>query len=503
MELYPGAVIAGRYRIDRKIGSGGMGEVWAGENVAIGVRVALKTLLPAAAKNLQIVARFRREAQLLGRLRSERVARVLDFIDDREAGLCLVMDYVDGEVLGEVLLSRRLGIEEAVDVGLDIVSALCDLHRVRVVHRDLKPDNIILEPIVGGRRRAVIVDLGVGRVEASDPTGEDSVTSITHVDTAVGTLPYMAPEQLLSSSTATASADVYAVGAILFRAVSGEQVFVDADDGIAARLKLFGEAPPLTLARVDRVARGFASVVARALRRQPDQRFASAEEMRSELQALQDLARATALDLDANTEEALPISSFGILPSLSGPPTDVAPPLLPTPSAAPRTTPSPAQPEEAPKPSLDGPTGEPTRLMSRVSRPFGDLFQDDTTQSSAASPASQGLPRVDPPASSEAASDPRTMSSPRLTRPTVLSPELGPATAPVADTLVVPPTVDVAPTVDAPPPARTVPLRTAVLGLVAALAVGTAIGFEAHRLLSQGPAHAGDAQTGETKTRSR
>src|SRR5580704_10196850 len=100
MELYPGAVIAGRYRVDRKIGSGGMGEVWAGENVAIGVRVALKTLLPAAAVDRQIVARFRREAHLLGRLRSERVARVVDFIEDPEVGLLLVMDYVDGEGLG-------------------------------------------------------------------------------------------------------------------------------------------------------------------------------------------------------------------------------------------------------------------------------------------------------------------------------------------------------------------------------------------------------------------
>ncbi len=309
MELRPGAVIAGRYRIDRKIGSGGMGEVWAGENVAIGVRVALKTLLPAAALDAQIVARFRREAQLLGRLRSDRVARVVDFIEDRQVGLCLVMDYVEGELLGDVLLARRLGIEEALDVGVDIVSALCDLHRARVVHRDLKPDNIILEPLPGGGGRAVIVDLGVSRLDAG-PSSEE-MTSITQVDTAVGTLPYMAPEQLLSSSTATASADVYAVGAILFRAVSGDQVFGD-DDGLAARRKLSGEAPPLSLRRVDRLATGLTAVVARALRRHPEERFSSAEAMLRELTALQDLARATALDLDANTEEALPPSALAL-----------------------------------------------------------------------------------------------------------------------------------------------------------------------------------------------
>src|SRR5271167_4944838 len=103
MELYPGAVVAGRYRLERKIGAGGMGEVWAGEHVNIGVRVALKTLLPAAALDRRLVARFRREAQLLGRMRSDRVARVVDFVEDRQFGLVLVMDFVEGELLGSVL----------------------------------------------------------------------------------------------------------------------------------------------------------------------------------------------------------------------------------------------------------------------------------------------------------------------------------------------------------------------------------------------------------------
>ena len=299
MELCPGAVIAGRYRIDRKIGSGGMGEVWAGEHVGIGVRVALKTLLPAAAADPQVVARFRREAQLLGRLRSDRVARVLDFIEDDPLGLVLVMDFVEGELLGSVLASRRLDVDEAVELGIDIAGALCDLHRAKVVHRDLKPDNIILEPRPDGRLRAVIVDLGVSRLD-TEPTDE-SVTSITQVDCAVGTLPYMAPEQLLSSSTATGAADLYAVGAILYRAVSGETVFGDADDALAARRKLMSEAPALRVARIDRVALGFAAVVARALKRQPEDRFESAEEMRGQLTELRDVARALAFDLDAAT----------------------------------------------------------------------------------------------------------------------------------------------------------------------------------------------------------
>lgn len=485
MELYPGAVVAGRYRFDRKIGSGGMGEVWAGEHVGIGKRVALKTLLPGAAFDRQLVARFRREAQLLGRLRSERVARVVDFVEDRQVGLLLVMDLIEGEPLGEVLLSRRMGVEEAVDLGVDLASALCDLHLARVVHRDLKPDNVILEPLAGGRRRAVIVDLGVGRLDA-DLGGEDAVTSITMVDMAVGTLPYMAPEQLLSSSTATASADVYALGAILYRAVSGEQVFGDADDAVAARRKLSGEAPPLPIGRVDRVARGFTAVVAKALRRKPEDRFESAEQILRELAMLQDLYRATSIDLEGTTEEALPISAFGVVTSLPGPSTDECPPPVVT---APPTAPSPgglspaAQSVALPAAPADEPTGGLTRRMPRPPLDDDDSFDDEATQ---IAPASQALPRAapadggsppvgsggalasQPPASGIA--DPLTVSSPSLARPTVVSPTS--------------PTLKAPTTIDEPPRGRTVALRTAVLGLIVALLAGTALGFEAHRLVT-------------------
>jgi serine/threonine protein kinase len=475
MELRPGAVIAGRYRVDRKIGAGGMGEVWSGEHVNIGVRVALKTLLPAAALDRRLVARFRREAQLLGRTRSDRVARVVDFVEDRQFGLVLVMDFVEGELLGDVLGARRLGVDETIALGVDVVSALCDLHRAKVVHRDLKPDNIILEALHGGRRRAVIVDLGVSRLDA-EPNGDDSPTSITLVDTAVGTLPYMAPEQLLSSSTATASADVYAVGAILYRAISGEQVFGE-DDALAARRKITGEAPPLSLPRVDRVALGLAAIVARALRRHPEQRFASAEEMLGELTTLQDVSRAMSFDLEAATEEALPPTSMVLAASMSAPPTASSP------HAAPSTETS----------------GEPTRRMSRPPVDEGDLFDEETQLS----PASQVLRRAaaDLEAVPIAADPARSSVSPgseapvtsqvpatRPARATVRSPvmlEAPPSPSPTMEP--VPGSLAVPPTVDEPAPPRTIRLRAALLGLLAALAAGTVLGFEAHRLVTPPP----------------
>ena len=123
----------------RKVGAGGMGEVWAGEHCDTGARVALKTLLPAAKLDHDIVARFKREAYILDRVRSEHVARVVDFITDDIHGLVLVLEFIDGESLARVLNERSLSVEEAIDLGVDLCRGLCDLHRARIVHRDLKP----------------------------------------------------------------------------------------------------------------------------------------------------------------------------------------------------------------------------------------------------------------------------------------------------------------------------------------------------------------------------
>jgi serine/threonine-protein kinase len=311
MELRPGVLIAGRFRVERKVGSGGMGEVWSGEQTALGVRVALKTLLPAAACDPQLIARFKREAYLLGRIRSDHVARVVDFVTDPEVGLVLVMEFVEGEPLSSAVASRRLGVEETIDLGLDLASGLCDLHRAHVVHRDLKPENIILQPQSDGRVRAIIVDFGVGRTVSSEEASarDEEITGITHAGMAVGTIAYMAPEQLLDSRGATGAADIYALGAILYRAASGQQVFGPLDDLDYAKKKLIAPPTALDLPRFDRAARGLQAVVARALAKNPTGRYATAEAMRQELLALRDVARSLAMDLDAPTDMA-PLSAL-------------------------------------------------------------------------------------------------------------------------------------------------------------------------------------------------
>jgi hypothetical protein len=171
-------------------------------------------------------------------------------------------------------------------------------------------------------------------------------------------------------------------------------------------------------------------------------------------------------DLEAATEEALPPSSLALIASQGAPPTASSPPPKMTPPPGSGSLPR-AHEEEAD----DESSSELTRRMSRPPTEPSDIFEEETQLS----PASQGLPRADP--VSSAPPDPMAISSQRHTRPTVLSPILAPA---------VPPTLET-PTAGGAPRGRTIPLRTAVIGLVAALAVGTAVGFEAHRLLSPSP----------------
>lgn len=306
MEVFPGAVIAERYMANRKVGMGSFGEVWEATHLAIGVKVAIKTLLPAAKSDADAVTRLRREAYFLARIQSDRVARVLDFINDETFGLVLVIEFVEGELLFDVLKARKqISVEEAVDLGDDILTGLSDFHAAKIIHRDLKPGNIIMRPLLDGRLRAIIFDFSLSRQMASKDSTEDSITNLTKSNVAVGTLEYMAPEQVLNSRQVTERSDLYAVGAILYRAVAGKHPFPGTNVELA-QTKLMADAPALRTGRDDRVALEFESFVNRAIRRKPAQRYSSALEMLDELRLIgnQIRAKSTALVDDEVTRIA-------------------------------------------------------------------------------------------------------------------------------------------------------------------------------------------------------
>ena len=300
-ELGKGAVIAGRYRVDARVGAGGMGAVYAGEHLAVGVKVALKQLLVAAAENHEVVARFRREAVFLGKIRSDHVARVLDFVTDEQYGLILVMEFIEGDPLSKILGARTLSVEETIDLGADIAAALVDLHRHHIIHRDLKPGNIIWQQLPNGQHRAVIVDFGVSRILEQGVSEDEEMTGITRADMALGTIEYMAPEQILNSRDVTPASDVYALGAILFRAHAGKHVFGEVYDAELAKKKIWTDPTPLSTGRTDKLAKGLEAVVNRALTRSPKKRYTTADEVLTELNMLRDLMKAAAFDMDTMT----------------------------------------------------------------------------------------------------------------------------------------------------------------------------------------------------------
>src|SRR5262249_17534142 len=157
---------------------------------------------------------------------------------------------VDGPSLLEVIKARRFTVEEAIDLGIDIARALREIHEANIVHRDVKPANVILKPLRDKGQRAVFVDLGVSRLLPEvDVDADELLTEILAVARAVGTVEFMAPEQILGSRTVGPAADLYALGAILFRAVSGRNVFGDVHGADLMRLKLKAESPQLVTGR--------------------------------------------------------------------------------------------------------------------------------------------------------------------------------------------------------------------------------------------------------------
>lgn len=288
-ELVSGCVLGGRYRVDKSVGRGGMGEVWAAEHVTIHTRVAVKVLLGHALCVPETVARFEREAVLLGRMNGDQVPRVFDFLVDPLYGPVLVTEFVEGESLADVL-KAPMSVEQALDLGIDLATALAEIHRAGVVHRDLKPGNVILRPRPTGKSQAVVIDLGISRLVRDRTADIHEQVAVTTGDAVVGTIEYMAPEQIVSCGDVTAAADLYALGALLFRAVTGRAVFGSVPDKLElVRTKLTQDAPRLPTGRRDPVANGLTKVLACALERNPIARYQSAEDLRADLFHLRDL----------------------------------------------------------------------------------------------------------------------------------------------------------------------------------------------------------------------
>ncbi|MDH6123064.1 tRNA A-37 threonylcarbamoyl transferase component Bud32/uncharacterized protein with WD repeat [Kitasatospora sp. GAS204A] len=333
-----GNLVGGRYRLTAVVGQGGMGRVWRGWDEVLGRQVAVKEVLPApelsAEERSQLIRRTKVEAQAAARLRHAGIITVHDVVE-QDGVPWIVMAYVDGPSLGALIARQeRLGWEQVAVIGAQMAQSLAHAHSVGVVHRDLKPDNVLMDG-----EQAVLTDFGIARIL-------DTASTLTATHTVVGTPQFMPPEQL-NGQAVGASADLWSLGATLFTAVEGHPPFTG--QTLMEILTAVLVKPVPTAAH----AGPLADVLAALLVREPGMRPDAAETARRLLALI-----AVPSPAPSPALRATPIRTVPDLPMSAGPSRPEAAPGL---SAAP--TESAAAPAAAPAPSSGRVTGMRRRTL--------------------------------------------------------------------------------------------------------------------------------------------
>jgi serine/threonine protein kinase len=282
-----GRTIAGRYRILRPLGRGGTGAVYEAEQLPEGAPVAIKALLPGAEGADQIAERFRREARVARLLAHPNIVEIRELVAERDE-LYLVMELLRGRSVAAELLAGPLAARRTLVIARQILDALAHAHARGAIHRDLKPDHIFLttagEP---GRQyeRAKLVDFGLVKLVGPAAAEEAEASKLTQTGMVFGTPAYMAPEQALGRPV-DGRADLYALGTSIYEMLTGRTPFRSPDPLTLVRMQ--AQAPPPTLA-ASALGRPWCTpelerLVARALAKRPDDRFADAAEMTAALE---------------------------------------------------------------------------------------------------------------------------------------------------------------------------------------------------------------------------
>jgi serine/threonine-protein kinase len=338
-QIAPGTVLSDRYVVGRVLGGGGMGDVYEAVQRGLSRRVAIKLLKPELAKDPEMLSRFRREAEAAAALGHPNIVQVTDLCVEPGEMAYLVMEHLEGKSLDDILVAEgRLAPDRAVFIALQVLSALASAHAAQIVHRDIKPGNVFVMRTLA-QDIVKLLDFGVAKLLEPQASGGP----LTQVGEVLGTTSYMAPEQALGMPV-DARADLFAVGALLFHALSGERAREAGDVEAAAfeRIRKLGEVAPWLDARL-------AAVVDRSLHRDPAGRWSSALQMASELRPL--LPRAGVFDetvrdhKDLFRESLAPSSTTDpMMPKPLPAPTPLMTAALPAPAATVMAPPAPLGP---------------------------------------------------------------------------------------------------------------------------------------------------------------
>jgi eukaryotic-like serine/threonine-protein kinase len=279
-----GTLFDGRYQVERKLGAGGMANVYLAEDQELGRRVAIKILNDRHANDEQFVERFRREAKNAAALSHPNIVSIYDR-GEAEGTYYIAMEYLDGRSLKELILSRGPApLNVAIEYVRQILSALRFAHRHGIVHRDIKPHNVLVD----ADGRVKVTDFGIARAGASQMTEAGSI---------VGTAQYLSPEQARGTNVDQRS-DLYSLGIVFYELITGTLPF-NGDTPVEIAMKHLSQTPELPSALRPELPHDVDLVVTRALAKDPEDRYQSAEEMDADLERL---ARGAAVS--AETEES-------------------------------------------------------------------------------------------------------------------------------------------------------------------------------------------------------
>ncbi len=302
MKLEAETLVAGRYRLLERLGSGGMADVWCAEDAMLDRRVALKFLHERFAQDEQFVERFRREASAAAGLQHPNVVGVFDR-GTYDGSHYIAMEYVEGAALND-LIERGISVGEAVEIVRQVLAGARYAHANGIVHRDLKPQNVLVD----AEGRARVTDFGIARA---------GVSEITQTGSVLGTAQYLSPEQA-QGLPVTATSDIYSIGVLLYEALTGRVPF-EAESPVTVALKQVSERPRPPSELNPAVSRALDAVVLKALAKDPANRFASAEEFLAALDAAETDPSGAALG-DTAAHEAVAVAAGKPPPPSEAPP---------------------------------------------------------------------------------------------------------------------------------------------------------------------------------------
>ncbi len=333
-----GTVIDSRYRVLGKLGAGGMADVYCAEDTHLGRKVALKMLHTRFAQDQEFVERFRREASSAAGLQHPNVVGVYDR-GEFDGTYYIAMEYCEGRTLKDIVARTALDPARAIAITKQMLVAARFAHRRNVIHRDLKPQNVILDD----EDNVKVTDFGIARAGASD---------ITEVGAIMGTAQYLSPEQAQGRPVTEAS-DLYSIGVVLFEMLTGKAPF-DGDSAVAVALQHVNQPAPSPRETVPALPPELEAVVLKALAKDPAQRYNDADSFIKDLEVVEARLRQGPVDVEST-------AVFAPMAATTAPTA-----LAPVPAATAGTAaPPPADVEPPPPPAIAEPPAEPPDASRR------------------------------------------------------------------------------------------------------------------------------------------